>query len=257
MLTIGQLARYARVSVRTVRHYHQIGLLPEPPRDESGYRRYGPQDVIDLVRIAALAGAGVPLRRIGELLAADDATFAAGLTEIDADLEARITELQQRRCDLAQLPSAERLSVPPAVWALLDSLRSWGISDTIVAKERDTWILLGATHPQLVEEAATRRLQGMTERPEWRDLVLTYQQAHEWQVGDPRLEPLARRTADFLTDLTMTDIASETTAWMSDPAAAQLIENYDHRYPPSWRWLNQRVSELVSRHGDGVGDTTL
>jgi hypothetical protein len=41
MLTIGQLAAYAGVTVRAVRHYHQIGLLPEPERDASGYRRYG------------------------------------------------------------------------------------------------------------------------------------------------------------------------------------------------------------------------
>ncbi len=41
MLTIGQLAAYAGVTVRAVRHYHQVGLLPEPERDASGYRRGG------------------------------------------------------------------------------------------------------------------------------------------------------------------------------------------------------------------------
>ena len=40
MLTIGQLAAYAGVTVRAVRHYHAKGLLPEPQRDHSGYRRY-------------------------------------------------------------------------------------------------------------------------------------------------------------------------------------------------------------------------
>ena len=40
MLTIGQLATYAGVTVRAVRHYHAKGLLPEPARDGSGYRRY-------------------------------------------------------------------------------------------------------------------------------------------------------------------------------------------------------------------------
>ena len=48
MLTISQLAGYAGVSVRAVRHYHQQGLLPEPDRDASGYRRYGAQAVIDI-----------------------------------------------------------------------------------------------------------------------------------------------------------------------------------------------------------------
>ena len=41
MLTIGELASYAGVTVRAVRHYHAKGLLPEPERDHSGYRRYG------------------------------------------------------------------------------------------------------------------------------------------------------------------------------------------------------------------------
>ena len=49
MLTIGQLAAYAGVTVRTVRHYHQIGLLPEPERDASGYRRYGATAVADIM----------------------------------------------------------------------------------------------------------------------------------------------------------------------------------------------------------------
>jgi DNA-binding transcriptional MerR regulator len=38
MLTISRLAAYAGVTVRALRHYHQIGLLPEPERDHSGYR---------------------------------------------------------------------------------------------------------------------------------------------------------------------------------------------------------------------------
>jgi len=41
MLTISELASYAGVTVRAVRHYHAKGLLAEPERDHSGYRRYG------------------------------------------------------------------------------------------------------------------------------------------------------------------------------------------------------------------------
>ena len=94
MLTISQVAAYAGVSVRTVRWYHQRGLLPEPPRDNSGYRRYNGQAVIDLVRSSTLAGAGVPLARVGELLRADEAEFQAAVTEVDAELATRIEELQ-------------------------------------------------------------------------------------------------------------------------------------------------------------------
>ena len=53
-LSIGELAGLAGVSPRAVRHYHAIGLLPEPARDGSGYRRYGGKDVVALVRVVAV-----------------------------------------------------------------------------------------------------------------------------------------------------------------------------------------------------------
>ena len=55
LLTISQLASYAGVTVRAVRHYHARGLLPEPKRDSSGYRRYQAQAAIDLIRAAQSA----------------------------------------------------------------------------------------------------------------------------------------------------------------------------------------------------------
>ena len=62
MLTIGRLASYAGVTIRAVRHYHHIGLLPEPERDASGYRTYDAAAVVRLIRIRTLSEAGVPLR---------------------------------------------------------------------------------------------------------------------------------------------------------------------------------------------------
>ena len=56
-LTIGQLAEYAGVTIKAVRLYHRRGLLPEPPRDTSGYRRYTAEDAIALVKIRTLAEA--------------------------------------------------------------------------------------------------------------------------------------------------------------------------------------------------------
>jgi len=90
MLTIGQLAAYAGVTPRAVRHYHQIGLLPEPERDASGYRRYGALAVVSLIKIRTLATAGVPLSRIGELLEADETAFAEAVQQIDSHLREEI-----------------------------------------------------------------------------------------------------------------------------------------------------------------------
>src|SRR5512146_1501019 len=92
-ITIGKLAHYAGVTIKAVRHYHQRGLIEEPPRDSSGYRRYSAQHAIALVKIKTLADAGVPLSRIKELLAADPDRFAAAVTEIDRKLQERVAEL--------------------------------------------------------------------------------------------------------------------------------------------------------------------
>jgi DNA-binding transcriptional MerR regulator len=75
VITIGQLARYAGVSTKTIRVYHVKGLLAEPGRDASGYRRYTAQDAIDLLKIRTLTEAGVPLKRIRALKAADGEAF--------------------------------------------------------------------------------------------------------------------------------------------------------------------------------------
>ena len=98
----------------------------------SGYRRYDGQAVIDLVRIATLAGAGVPLARIGELLRPTRPSSRRPSPSWTPSSQARIAELQQRRADLAQLPSAERLCVPDEVAELLDLERSIGVSERTI-----------------------------------------------------------------------------------------------------------------------------
>src|SRR4051794_23655272 len=107
MLTISQLAAYAGVTVRAVRHYHKIGLLPEPERDRSGYRAYDAAAVARLIRIHTLADAGVPLARVQELLDAGQKEFADGVQEIDKNLRAEIRRLQATRKRLARLAAGE------------------------------------------------------------------------------------------------------------------------------------------------------
>jgi DNA-binding transcriptional MerR regulator/pimeloyl-ACP methyl ester carboxylesterase len=78
-LTIGQAAAFAGVTVKTLRHYHRLGLVDEPRRDTSGYRRYTSTDLFRLVQVRALAEAGVPLAEVGDLLDADHERFADAL----------------------------------------------------------------------------------------------------------------------------------------------------------------------------------
>src|ERR1700754_3372758 len=112
MLTISRLAAYAGVTVRAVRHYHQIGLLPEPERTHSGYRTYDAAAVVRLIRIRTLAEAGVPLAQVQALLDADPEEFARGIEAIDKDLRTEIRRLQDNRRRIARLAAGEQLALP-------------------------------------------------------------------------------------------------------------------------------------------------
>src|SRR5215472_15046773 len=107
-LTISQLAEYAGMTIKAVRHYHRRSLLPEPPRDASGYRRYTAEDAIALVKIRTLAEAGVPLARIGTLLVAEPGEFAARMAEIDRKLQERVDELLCTRERIAHPSAGDR-----------------------------------------------------------------------------------------------------------------------------------------------------
>lgn len=129
-----EVAKAADVSVRTLRHYHDLGLLPEPPRSANGYRDYSALDVARVLRIKRLSSLGFSLADIAQMDAAegegttstsaargdanlkcagqDGAPFASSedamLAALDAELERKIEALQQQRRTIARL-RAERL----------------------------------------------------------------------------------------------------------------------------------------------------
>jgi DNA-binding transcriptional MerR regulator len=152
MLTISQLAAYAGVTVRAVRHYHQIGLLPEPERDASGYRRYGARAVVSLIKIRTLASAGVPLSAIGQMLEADAPAFAEAVQRIDGQLRDEIERLETSRKQIARLAAGDSLALPPEVISYLGRLREIGASTRMLEAERDGWILVAARWPDRVRE---------------------------------------------------------------------------------------------------------
>src|SRR5699024_9195269 len=61
IMRISTIAGAAGVSTRTVRFYHQIGVLPEPRRHANGYRDYTFADLARLLRLRWLADSGLPL----------------------------------------------------------------------------------------------------------------------------------------------------------------------------------------------------
>jgi len=100
------IAELAGVTPRALRHYHQIGLLPEPPRDRNGYRHYGVPDLIRLLRIKSLAATGVALSDMPSFLKKIRGASANDLlAALDQQLLGQINRLQQQRQLVARLRS--------------------------------------------------------------------------------------------------------------------------------------------------------
>jgi DNA-binding transcriptional MerR regulator len=197
MLTIGQLAAYAGVTARAVRHYHQIGLLPEPERDASGYRRYGATAVVSLIKIRTLANAGVPLSQIGRMLEADASTFAEAVQRIDRRLRDEIERLETSRKQIAQLAAGDSLVLPPEVVSYLDRLREIGASERMLEGERDGWILVTARWPEFIREVMLGKL-AQIEDPQ---LVRLYQVGSEILESDAVDDSLLEEAADIMAGL--------------------------------------------------------
>ncbi|GAA4610565.1 MerR family transcriptional regulator [Actinoallomurus liliacearum] len=195
MLTIGQLAAYAGVTARAVRHYHQIGLLPEPERDASGYRRYGAKAVVALIKIRTLANAGVPLSQIGQMLEADASTFAEAVRRIDSHLRDEIERLETSREQIAQLAAGDSLALPPEVVFYLDRLREIGVSERMVEAERDGWILVAARWPERVREFMPGKLAQLDD-PRLVRLYEVLSELVESDEGDD--DPRLREAADLM-----------------------------------------------------------
>lgn len=240
MITIGQLAKYAGVTIKAVRHYHKCGLLEEPPRDSSGYRRYSARHAITLVKIKTLADAGVPLGRIKELLDAGYNMFAAEMAEIDRKLQERIEELKRTRERIAQLGGGDRLFVSREVADYLDKLREIGVSQRTVQMERDIWILLQSVSPENAAIWIEDKLDAIRD-PEFCALYLEYDAAFYWSPDDPRLYALADRGLRWTVKRNM--MSGGTGKPAPDPTIAQLIATSFDVSSPAW----DRLGEIVKQ----------
>ena len=240
-LTIGQLADYAGVTIKAVRHYHARGLMEEPPRDSSGYRRYSADHAIQLIKIKTLAEAGVPLMRIKELLAADTEQFAAALTEIDRKLQDRLADLLRTRERIGRLSGGNRLFVSAEVADFLDGLHELGVSERTVRIERDMWILLQSVSPNEAAVWIADKRDAMGDA-EFRAIYLEYDAAFDWSPTDQRLDALAARTGRWIKNRRAGLARGE---WpVPDLAIVELLASSVGETSPAWDRLAEIAREL-------------
>jgi DNA-binding transcriptional MerR regulator len=244
MLTISQLASYAGVTVRAVRHYHAKGLLPEPERDHSGYRRYDAKAVVELIKIRTLAESGVPLARVQDLLAADEEELATAVAEIDRRLRREIRERQEHRRQIAMLAAGDSLSVPGEVVDYLDQMRARGVPESLVQGERDGWILMAARWPEKIPELMVDKL-AQLEDPRTVQLYRLIGDLLELGPDEERLNAVADLIAEIAEQAAERGDLDRQNAEMNDDAFVALIDSFASDSHP----LMERLQELMAERG--------
>ncbi|WP_155336599.1 MerR family transcriptional regulator [Acrocarpospora corrugata] len=120
---IGQVAALTELSLRTIRHYDDVGLVRPSARSQGGFRLYTEHDVARLLVIRRMKPLGFTLEEMGELLSItdrlDDSDVAQNVAQL-ATVErthlltrlVRFEQAVQERCEAlrTQLSRAEELA---------------------------------------------------------------------------------------------------------------------------------------------------
>ncbi len=154
-LTIGEAAKLAGVTTKTVRHYHEAGLLAEPERSEAGYRLYGADELLRLRRIRRLRSFGLSLKQIKTVLGepGGGGSLREAFSKLYKEVSAEIEVLEKRRRRLKELLAQKELEVyagspgkPYAIELAEEHLGGHlsGISPELWEQERKVWATLDA-----------------------------------------------------------------------------------------------------------------
>lgn len=127
-LTIGQLANQAGVNPETVRYYERCGLMPAPPRRESGYRAYPQESLVRIRFIKRAQTLGFTLKEIDRLLALRvNPVTSCDQVRIEAEqkleeVSRKIQALQELRQALMKLAAACDQGGPQGECPILEAL---------------------------------------------------------------------------------------------------------------------------------------
>jgi DNA-binding transcriptional MerR regulator len=239
-MRIGELAALVGVSSRTVRHYHHLGLLPEPERLSNGYREYRLRDAVALARVRRLAELGLSLDEIRDVVEDDRGReLREVLEELDRDLERQQQAIEARRGRLAALLAEDDLdldsTVSPAMAAVLRELPE--PESTFARFDREMLAVIDTAGDGFAE-----LIRPLTEPAAVARGVELYARLDELADGpadDPRVKELAADLAALLPAEMASAAAGEDGQWLEAMA--------DELSPAQFEVLRQMVIVLKER----------
>ncbi|MFW6690079.1 MerR family transcriptional regulator [Streptomyces sp. MAR4 CNX-425] len=277
-MRIGELAALAGVTTRTVRHYHRIGLLPEPARRANGYRAYTLRDVVELARVRRLTELGLALDEVRDVLA-DDAgkELHEILAELDADLARQEDALHRRRARLAELlRQAERggltaeAPVSPelaAVFADMSraSARRGAPEPVSAVRERELLALLETTADEGHRGWLAGLMHALSADPEAMtrayDIYARLDELAGAEATDPRVEELAHDLLAAMPEealrLATAGAGGDTAAYGNGEGgedAGAFAEAFFADFPPAQAAVMRRAMALLGERTGGAGE---
>jgi len=193
---VGPLAAASGLTVRTLHHWHEIGLLVPSERTGAGHRRYAAADVRRLYRILALRRLGLPLADVAGALAGEGPDLreavARHLERVERELDAA-TRLRDRLAGLLQALDA---GGQPSASELIQTIEVMTMHEQYYSDDQ---------LQQLAERREALGEEGMERaQREWAEVL--EQMRNEQQAGtdpsDPRVRELGRRWQALLDQFT-------------------------------------------------------
>lgn len=208
---IGDAAAFVGITPRTIRHYHQVGLLPERERGGDGRRRYGYEEIIRLLWVRRMADAGIALEDIRDAFAGaapdgpgDEDEVDDVLARLEDTLAAQEAELQRKRT------AVQRMRTLGSRQGLLDDLVSGRLGaapeGSLRQEDLDTLLVTERVFGPLGAVMQAGRFLALALDPELRaeaDRVDAAEAALDDTVAvdDPRVAQVAAERAAFESEL--------------------------------------------------------
>ncbi|MFW5472615.1 MerR family transcriptional regulator [Knoellia sp. CPCC 206450] len=136
-LTVGQVAETFGVTVRTLHHYDEIGLLSPSERSQAGYRLYTADDLERLATIVTYRRLDLPLDEVAALLRGDGSTLEHLRRQRDAVLH-KVEELHGL-VDAIDRAMEREMNEQPATHEDLREIFGEGFSDEYQAEAQERW----------------------------------------------------------------------------------------------------------------------
>jgi DNA-binding transcriptional MerR regulator len=181
LIQVGELAKRAGITVRTLHHYEQTGVLLPSARSAAGYRLYNLADVQRLLMIQALAKAGLELAEIRDFLEQESLPLAGLLDAQISLLEKQLRSIDTLRDRLVDLRAGLSTGEAPDLESWLQTLELMNMYDRWFSKEELQQL------PFAVQKDALAAI--------WSGLVTEVKTLQELsvEVSDPRAMDLATR----------------------------------------------------------------